>query len=146
MSSLASYAWEWWTSPTMEEGSEGKWWAHEAQGRMQGVTTAIAPQWAHLNTNKTALVLITSWISWVDQLIHWVFPELIKKVWMSSWFCKISVGKGYTWLSTEYENWMINKMNFKESNMLELASTCAFLPCDWGCQTWWKSPQGDRKW
>lgn len=37
-------AWEWWTNPTMEEGSEGKQWAHEPQGRMQGVTTAIAHQ------------------------------------------------------------------------------------------------------
>lgn len=96
--------------------------------------------------SRVAFVLIAAWISWVDQLINWVFPELIKKVWMSSWVSKTSMGKGYTRLSTEYGNWMTDKMNFKESNMLELASTCAFLPCDWGCQTSWKCPQGDWKW
>lgn len=145
MSSLASYTWGWWTLQwkRAQKASDGLMKLREECREW--------PQLLHISEfistwSRVAFVLITSWISWVDQLIHRVLPELIKKVWMSPWVTKISMGIGFTWLSREYENWMINKMNFKESNMPELASTCTFLPCNWGCQASWKNPLGDWKW
>lgn len=39
-------------TPTVEEGSGGRGCAHEAQGRMQGVTTAIAHAAELISTQK----------------------------------------------------------------------------------------------